>query len=146
MPKPRLYAVPVEVAMPIIASTVTTICVFVPLVFLGSGGGFMRFMTDVGTTICIVMVSSLLVALTVVPMVATILLKGESSQRSNIVVWMTQKYGLVIGFTLKHRFAFFLSIVAMLYGSWLLFGTIERSFSPRTMERTVALHRYAPPL
>ena len=28
----------------------------------------------------------------------------------------------------------------MLYGSWLLFGTIERSFSPRTMERQVALY------
>ncbi len=79
-----------EVAMPIIASTVTTICVFVPLVFLGSGGGFMRFMTDVGTTICIVMVSSLLVALTVVPMVATIVMKGESSQRSNVVDWLVR--------------------------------------------------------
>ncbi len=129
-----------EVAMPIIASTATTICVFVPLVFLGSGGGFMRFMTDVGTTICIVMVSSLLVALTVVPMVATIVMKGESSQRSNIVDWLVRKYGIVIGFTLKHRFAFFLSILAMLYGSWLLFGTIERSFSPRTMERQVSLY------
>jgi HAE1 family hydrophobic/amphiphilic exporter-1 len=129
-----------EVAMPIIASTATTICVFVPLVFLGSGGGFMRFMTDVGTTICIVMVASLLVALTVVPMMASILLKGESSQRSSIVQWLTEKYGIVIGFTLKHRFSFFLSILAMLYGSWLLFGTIERSFSPRTMERQVALY------
>jgi HAE1 family hydrophobic/amphiphilic exporter-1 len=129
-----------EVAMPIIASTTTTICVFVPLVFLGSGGGFMRFMTDVGTTICIVMVSSLLVALTVVPMVATILMKGESSQRSSIVDWLVRNYGIVIGFTLKHRFSFFLSILAMLYGSWLLFGTIERSFSPRTMERQVALY------
>jgi HAE1 family hydrophobic/amphiphilic exporter-1 len=129
-----------EVAMPIIASTVTTICVFVPLVFLGSGGGFMRFMTDIGMTICIVMVSSLLVALTVVPMVASIMMKGESSQRSNIVDWLIRKYGFVIGFTLKHRFAFFLSIVAMLYGSWLLFGTIERTFTPRTMERQVALY------
>ena len=47
-----------EVAMPIMASTLTTICVFVPLIFLGSlGGGFMRFMTDVGTTIMVVMVS-----------------------------------------------------------------------------------------
>ncbi len=129
-----------EVAMPIIASTATTICVFVPLIFLGSGGGFMRFMTDVGMTICIVMVASLLVALTVVPMMASILLKGESSKRSNIVLWLTQKYGGVIAFTLKHRFAFFLSILVMLYGSWLLFGTIERSFSPRTMEREVSIY------
>ena len=37
----------------------------------------MRFMTDLGITVCIVMVASLLVALTVVPMVAAFLLSGR---------------------------------------------------------------------
>ncbi len=133
-----------EVAMAIIASTVTTICVFVPLIFLGGGGGFMRFMTDVGTTIVIVMVSSLLVALTVVPMVAAMLLGGESSKRSGLIDWLIEKYGMVIAYTLKHRFAFTLSIVAMLYGSWALFQTIERSFTPRSMERQITVYVDAP--
>ncbi len=129
------------VAMPIIASTLTTMCVFIPMIFLAtSGGGFMRFMLDIGITICIVMVSSLLVALTVVPMVAAILLRGESKEESMLTEALSTGYGHVIGFTLKHRFVFFLGIVGMLYGSWLLLGTIERTFSPRTMERQISIN------
>lgn len=129
------------VAMPIIASTLTTMCVFVPMIFVGaSGGGFMRFMTDVGVTICIVMVASLLVALTVVPMVAALLLEGESAGTSRLTELLSRGYGFVIGFTLKHRFVFFLAIVGMLYGSYYLLGTIERTFTPRSMERQIEVN------
>ena len=129
------------VAMPIIASTLTTMCVFIPMVFVGaSGGGFMRFMTDIGITICIVMVSSLLVALTVVPMVAAMLLEGESRGTSTLTEALSRGYGYVIGFTLNHRFAFFLGIVAMLYGSYYLLGTIERTFTPRSMARQIEVN------
>ncbi|MFC2174028.1 efflux RND transporter permease subunit, partial [Acidobacteriota bacterium] len=64
-----------ELALPIIASTLTTICVFLPLIFLQGGGHFSRYTKSIGTTVCIVMSASLIVALTVAPMVAAILLK-----------------------------------------------------------------------
>ena len=129
------------VAMPIIASTLTTMCVFIPMIFLANtGGGFMRFMLDIAITICIVMVSSLLVALTVVPMVAAVLLRGEKKGESKFTQALSTGYGHVIGFTLKHRFVFFLGIVVMLYGSFKLLGTIERTFSPRTMERQISIN------
>ena len=129
------------VAMPIIASTLTTMCVFIPMIFLANtSGGFMRFMLDIGITICIVMVSSLLVALTVVPMVAAVLLRGETTNESKLTVALSAGYGHVIGFTLKHRFVFFVGILGMLYGSYKLLGTIERTFTPRTMERQISIN------
>lgn len=129
------------VAMPIIASTLTTMCVFIPMIFLAStGGGFMRFMLDIGITICIVMVSSLLVALTVVPMVAAVLLRGENTDDTKVTEVLSTGYGHVIGFTLRHRFVFFIGIVFMLYGSFKLLGTIERTFTPRTMERQISIN------
>jgi HAE1 family hydrophobic/amphiphilic exporter-1 len=129
------------VAMPIIASTLTTMCVFIPMIFLAStGGGFMRFMLDIGITICIVMVASLLVALTVVPMVAAVLLRGENADESKVTEVLSAGYGHVIGFTLRHRFVFFVGIVLMLYGSFELLGTIERTFTPRTMERQISIN------
>ena len=130
-----------EVALPIITSTITTICVFLPVIFLATtGGGFMRVFLGIGVTICVVMVSSLLVALTVVPMVAAILLRGEVPKPAPWMDAVTNWYGGLIGFTLHHRAYFFVGIVAMLYGSWVLFGTIERTFSPRTMERQVSIN------
>lgn len=130
-----------EVAMPIIASTLTTICVFVPMIFVASSGaGLMRFMTDLGITVCVVMVASLLVALTVVPMVAAFLLSGETGRRAPFVEWLGRSYGRVITFTLHHRPAFLLSIVLMLWASWWVFSGIERTLFFGSLERQVTVY------
>ncbi len=130
-----------EVAMPIIASTATTICVFVPFIFItSSGAGFMRSRVDLGITVCVVMVASLLVALTVVPMVAAFLLSGETGRRAPLVEWMGRFYGRLIAFTLHHRPAFLLSIVFMLWGSWWVFSGIERTLFSRSLEREVSIN------
>ncbi|HVS14325.1 MAG TPA: efflux RND transporter permease subunit [Thermoanaerobaculia bacterium] len=134
-----------EVAMPIIASTATTMCVFLPLIFGqqgsggGRGGGFMRYMTDIGTTVCVVMLASLFVSITVVPMVAAFLLKGEARTQPAYLRKMVDWYGAVIAFTLRHRLAFSLGIVLLLWGSWKLYTGIERTFSPPAEGRQITL-------
>jgi HAE1 family hydrophobic/amphiphilic exporter-1 len=129
-----------EVALPIIASTATTICVFLPLVFLATGGRFRLYFQNIATTICLVIVASLAVALTVVPTVAAVLLRGQTSRSSRFIDWMIGLYARALGFTLRHRFAFVVSILAVFAGSIYLFTTIERSFGGRSMEREVAIH------
>jgi len=57
-------------------------CVFLPMVFLPTGGRFAVFMTNIGLTVVVVMAASLAVALTVVPMVAARLLGGERTTRA----------------------------------------------------------------
>jgi HAE1 family hydrophobic/amphiphilic exporter-1 len=135
-----------EVALPIIAATATTICVFLPVIFLSASGRFKIYMQSIGLTVCIVIVASLLVALTVVPMAAAVLLRSQTPRPSRILDWMTSSYGRILGFTLRHRFLFGLyrflfglSVLAMLGGSIYLFTTIERSFSTRSLEREVIL-------
>ncbi len=128
-----------EVALPILASTATTMCVFLPLIFLSSAGRFKLYMENIGLTICIVTVASLLVALTVVPLAAVYLLKDQETRSSRLIDTMTGGYGSLLRFTLKHRFLFVISIVAMFFGVVKLFGTIEQSFSSRSLERQVVL-------
>ena len=129
-----------EVALPIAASTLTTICVFIPSIFLAKGG-FSRFMSDAGTTIVVVMVASLIVALTVVPMVAAFLLAGESTRQSSRVIdGMIALYGRVIGWTLRYRVVVVAVAVVLAWGAWHLLGTIERSFSGRSTERQVTIN------
>ena len=130
-----------EVAMPIIAATATTLCVFIPLLFISSqGGGMMRFMLDLGVTVCVVMVASLLVALTVVPMVAAIIFSGESRRRAAFIDWLSSSYAGLIGLTLRHRPIFLVSILFMLWGSYALFSGIERSFTSGSRERQVRIN------
>ena len=133
-----------EVAMPIIASTVSTMCVFMPLIFLSAGGRFKLYMQNIGVTVCIVIVASLMVALTVVPVVATFLLKGQEARPTTLTDRMQSVYGRILRFTLQHRFAFVLSLLAMFAGTLYLFSTIERSFSSRPLERQVILKADTP--
>ncbi|MCP3964322.1 MAG: efflux RND transporter permease subunit [bacterium] len=131
-----------EVALPILASTATTLSVFIPVIFLSGGGGgfFSRYLVEIGTTVCIVMIASLLVALTVVPMAAALLLGHEKPRPTPFLDRLTGGYGAVLRFTLRHRFAFVAFAGLVLYGSWVLFGSIERSFGSRTQARQVTVH------
>jgi HAE1 family hydrophobic/amphiphilic exporter-1 len=128
-----------EVALPIVAATATTICVFVPLIFLGGGGRFSIYLQNIAITICIVIVASLLVALTVVPMSAALVLRTQDARPSRFIDWMTRSYAGLLRFTLRHRFVFVILIVLLLAGSVRLFSTIERSFSGHSLEREIII-------
>ena len=126
-----------EVALPIAASTLTTVCVFLPMAFLGGGGRFARFMGSLGLTVVVVMIASLVVALTVVPMVAARILGRESGRTSPGFERITGAYERGLRFALRHRVAFSVVIVALLGASWWLYRGVERSFSFPSFERQV---------
>ncbi len=129
-----------EVAMPIICSTLTTVCVFVPLIFLSGGNDpFSNQMKSMGLTVVIVMVSSLLVSLTIVPTTAAILLKGGKDREHPLFDRVVDAYGGVLGFTLRHRLAFSLIVIAMLWGSYDLYQGIGRAIEERSFERQISL-------
>jgi len=134
-----------EVAMAIIASTLTTICVFLPLIFLSTGGRFEMMMGNISVTIIIVLLASLVVALTVVPMVASHLLERESTRRQVLFDRFVELYGGVLRFTLRHRLAFVISVMLMLYGSFELYHSIGRSFTVPSFERQITIMVDAPP-
>ncbi len=65
-----------EVTGPVIAGTATTLAVFVPVVFLrGFAGVFFR---EMAVVVCFSLLCSLIVALTLVPMIASRLLRGSA--------------------------------------------------------------------
>ncbi len=128
-----------EVVLAISASTLTTICVFMPIIFLGAGGRFARFMQSIGLTVVIVMVASLLVSITVVPMVAARLLGGERQRPSRGFERFLDAYERSLAFMLRHRLAFAVGVVVLLVASWRLYGSIERSFTSQSFERQVTI-------
>jgi HAE1 family hydrophobic/amphiphilic exporter-1 len=128
-----------EVALPIAASTLTTVCVFLPMVFLSSGGRFAIFMTNIGLTVVVVMAASLVVSLTVVPMVAARLLKGERAKSRHLWNRLSGSYAATLRFMLRHRLAFSAGVILALVGSWHLYQNIERSFSTPSFERQISI-------
>ena len=135
-----------EVSMPIICSTLTTICVFVPMIFLSSGSSnpFADSMKSLGLTVVLVMVASLLVSLTVIPMAAALLLTGSRERKHPIFDRVVSGYGHLLAFTLRHRLAFTSIVMLMLWGSYELYQGIERTMEIPSFERSVSLRVRTP--
>ncbi len=128
------------VTMPIIAGAATTMCVFVPLIFLGATmGGFFRIFSDFGFTLSVVIVASLLVALTVVPMMAGVVLRNERRSYSRTMRLLARAYGKLIRLTLQHRVVSLAVAVGLLFVAWTLYQNIERSSFETTVERQVTI-------
>ena len=101
-----------QVSGAIMASTLTTVCVFLPIVF--SEGITRQLFVDMGLTIAYSLLASLLVALTVVPMMASGLLKKTEQKESSVFRKIKDVYGKVIRKALSHK-------VLVLAGSLALF-------------------------
>lgn len=83
-----------EIAIPIIASTLTTLAAFIPLAFWDSiMGEFMKFLP---ITLIIVLTSSLFVALVLIPVFAVILAKEGADQTDKL----NKRRGNIVGLTL----------------------------------------------
>ncbi|MCB6993706.1 efflux RND transporter permease subunit [bacterium 210820-DFI.6.37] len=105
-----------QVTGAITASTLTTICVFVPIVFVE--GMTRQIFTDMALTIAYALLASLFIALTLVPAMARGLLKREAkktalSQDSSII----KKYKRAVEFALDHRKLVLIIAVVLLFAS-----------------------------
>ena len=102
-----------EVAGAIMASTLTTVCVFLPIVF--TEGITRQLFVDMGLTIAYSLFASLLVALTVVPAMASKILTGSSLKKeTKFFEWIIKGYGKLLSGALKAKVVVFLLVIALL--------------------------------
>ena len=102
-----------QVAGAIAASTLTTVCVFLPIVF--TEGLTRQLFTDMGLTIGYSLCASLIVALTLVPcMGATLLKKQEKQKRHPWFDALVALYEKALRFCLSHKAAPLAGAVALL--------------------------------
>ena len=88
-----------QVAGPIISSTLTTVCVFLPMIF--TTGMVAQLMVPFAMTISYALTASLIVALTVVPTAGSIILQNTKEKRYPWFEKIQEIYGTILGFCLK---------------------------------------------
>ena len=101
-----------QVAGAIIASTLTTICVFAPILF--TEGITRQLFVDMGLTIAYSLVASLVVALTLVPAMAAGLLKKEKEKKHRIFDKIQNTYAILLKGALKVKFLVIAAAVVIL--------------------------------
>lgn len=119
-----------QIAGAITASTLTTVCVFVPILF--TGGLTRQIFADMGLTIAYSLGASLLVALTLVPALSGKLLTGDAAGKkpNRLLSRMIENYEKLLRLVLRHKAPVLLGAVALLIVSGLLAVGMGTAFMP----------------
>lgn len=106
-----------QVAGAIIASTLTTVCVFLPIVF--ATGLARQLFVDMGLTIAYSLLASLIVALALVPMLASKMLKKQNEKKHIFFEKLVNGYTGLLKWSLGHKLIVMGGVIALL-----IFSTI----------------------
>lgn len=121
-----------QVTGAIIASTLTTICVFAPIIF--TEGITRQLFVDIALTIAFTLVASLLVALTFVPMMAAGLLKNTKEIKHNLFDKVKDSYGKILAVCLRFKPIVFIAVIVLLGTSVVAAFSRGYSFMDMNME------------
>lgn len=129
-----------EVGVAVIATTLTLLAVFFPFTMMGGMAGIM--FKQLGWMICIIMIVSTVSALSLTPMMCSLLLKREKDKKHSKVfntIYLPIKRGLdklddvyekLLTWSVRHKAITICIALVMFVGSLLLAGTIGSEFIP----------------
>ncbi|MEJ8305352.1 efflux RND transporter permease subunit [Saccharibacillus sacchari] len=125
-----------EMFLPIMSSTIVTLAVFVPLAFVSGMVGelFMPF----ALTMVFALLASLLIAITLVPMLAHTLFRGgiKAKASHDKPSRMSEGYKRILEWSLSHKLITFLIAVVLLVGSLFTLPYVGTSFLPEQEDKT----------
>ena len=114
-----------QVAGAIVASTLTTVCVFLPIVFVE--GITRQLFVDLALTITYSLAASLIVALTLVPAMSQRMLRKVRQPKKTGEGKILRSYESSLRFVLRHKLVAILLVLVLLFGSGFL--VLLRGFS-----------------
>lgn len=117
-----------QVSGAIISSTLTTICVFAPIVF--TEGLTRKLFVDLGLTIAFCLVASLVVALTLVPMMGSRVLKRAKEKPQPLLEGIQDIYGTAISWCLRFKPIVLIGALGLLIASVVLAASRGTSLIP----------------
>ncbi len=117
-----------EVAQPLVFGILIIIIVFLPLFTLEGLEG--KMFSPLAFTISIALLGSLLLALTLAPVLCAFFLKGGSEHDSFPVRWAKKIYLPALRWSLRHRWVLTGVAVTLLFGSLALFPFLGTEFIP----------------
>ncbi|NGP54360.1 efflux RND transporter permease subunit [Thioalkalivibrio sp. XN8] len=127
-----------EVWLAVTAGTLTSIIVFVPILF-GVKTNITVFLTHVAVSIVVAMVASLLMAQTVVPMLAARIPPPPAPATSSWMARLTARYARALQWTLRHRWWTALIVVLVVASVYIPLQKVKFDTFPQEAGRTLLL-------
>ena len=117
-----------EVGRPILFGILIISVVFLPLMTLQGMEG--KMFAPLAYTLVIALLASVLVTLTLSPVLASLLLRGDHPEETRLTRWMKQSYAPLLHWTLGHRRHVLIGSTVVVFASLFLLPRIGREFIP----------------
>jgi cobalt-zinc-cadmium resistance protein CzcA len=124
-----------EVGRPILFGILIISVVFLPLMTLQGMEG--KMFAPLAYTLVISLLASVVVTLTLSPVLASLILRGDHSEETRLTRWMKQRYLPVLTLTLRHRSLVLGGSIAIVLCSLALVPFVGREFIPLLEEGTL---------
>lgn len=133
-----------EVITAVIAATLTSVIIFVPLVF-GKKTNYSIWLADTGTSIIIALLCSLFISLTLIPLAVAKFLRLDAAKKApgggrlaRLVPWsgrtVTERYLQLVSWTVRRRFVTGFLIVPAIFAASMMFFKKVPDNSPEAQD------------
>jgi len=123
-----------EVGGALLGSTLTTIAVFIPILTLTGFAGTVA--KDLALTISIAIGFSFLASIILIPVLASMLLRRDEFLKRNytmsFIKSLETNYISVLEWLLVRKYVVLLAVMGIVFGSYFIFGNIEKEFFPES--------------
>lgn len=138
-----IYDASVEIRTSVINATFIIIVAFVPLFFLSGMEG--RLLAPLGIAFIVSLFASLIVAITITPVLCSYLLTGEKMlkkqhRESWLVRNLNSAYEMILRNAMQHKKPIIATAIVLFVGALLLLGTFGRSFLPEFNEGSLVVN------
>jgi cobalt-zinc-cadmium resistance protein CzcA len=117
-----------EVGRPILFGILVISVVFLPLMTLHGMEG--KMFAPLAYTLVIALLASVIVTLTLSPVLASLVLRGDHPAETRLTAWMKQRYQPILRWTLAHRAAVLFASTAVVLASLGILPLVGREFIP----------------
>jgi cobalt-zinc-cadmium resistance protein CzcA len=135
-----VYRATLEVAVPVIAGVLIIVIVLLPLFSLTGLEG--KLFTPLAVTVAFALVASLVLSLTVIPVLASFLMRsaaGHGTGEGRVADWLHRLYRPVVVWALAHRGTAVAAALALLVAAAALFPFLGKEFMPVMDEGTTVV-------
>ena len=138
-----IYSAAREVSTPVISGVFIIIIVFTPLLMLQGLGG--KLFAPVALSIVFTLAASILLALFILPTVASFLMKKPRHEDTFLMKFLLKGYEPMLKKAFKVEYGIYALLLVLLGGTFYAFGNIGKTFMPTMDEGNIVIGVEAPP-
>ncbi len=122
-----------EVSTAVIAATLTSVIVFLPLVF-NKPSEVNIYLKELGITVCLTLLASLFISQTLIPLATSWFIRSEPRPRGRLMGWLEERYCRILAANLKHRWLTPLVGIVIMASAVYPFMKVDKNFDTSETE------------